>query len=84
VLGLDANAPDAKVSAAYHRLAQMYHPDKVAGLTPEYQVIADQRMKEINLAYESLKQRPVEMPPCFVFRGAGAPWCILTGAGKGG
>jgi hypothetical protein len=58
VLGLDANASAADISAAYHRLAQMYHPDKVSGLAPEFHVLADQRMKEINLAYEALKQRP--------------------------
>jgi hypothetical protein len=58
MLGLDAKASAADISGAYRRLAQMYHPDKVSGLAPEFQVIAEQRMKEINLAYESLKQRP--------------------------
>ena len=37
--------------------AQMYHPDKVAGLAPEFQGIPDRRMKEINAAYEVLKGR---------------------------
>jgi DnaJ-domain-containing protein 1 len=35
----------------------MYHPDKVAGLAPEFQALADRRMKEINAAYEAVKQR---------------------------
>jgi curved DNA-binding protein CbpA len=35
----------------------MYHPDKVAGLAPEFQVLAEKRMKEINAAYELLKER---------------------------
>jgi hypothetical protein len=58
VLGLNSDASAAEISAAYRRLAQMYHPDKVAGLAPEFQTLADQRMKEINAAYEGLKHRP--------------------------
>jgi hypothetical protein len=58
VLGVGENATDMEVSAAYHRLAQMYHPDKVSGLAPEFQALADRRMKEINAAYEALKPRP--------------------------
>jgi DnaJ-class molecular chaperone len=55
VLGLNANASPGEISAAYRHLAQMYHPDKVAGLAPEFQILADKRMKEINAAYEALK-----------------------------
>jgi hypothetical protein len=55
VLGVSDTASSDEISAAYRRLAQMYHPDKVAGLAPEFQMLADQRMKEINIAYESLK-----------------------------
>jgi hypothetical protein len=35
VLGLEDSASDTEISAAYHLLARMYHPDKVAGLAPE-------------------------------------------------
>jgi hypothetical protein len=56
VLGVGDSASDEELSAAYHRLAQMYHPDKVAGLASEFQVLAEQRMKEINAAYETLKR----------------------------
>jgi DnaJ-class molecular chaperone len=44
-----------ELSAAYRNLAQMYHPDKVAGLAPEFQELADRRMKEINAAYALLR-----------------------------
>jgi len=57
MLGLSATASPAEISAAYRHLAQMYHPDKVAGLAPEFQALADKRMKEINGAYELLKGR---------------------------
>jgi hypothetical protein len=57
MLGLNPSASPDEISAAYHRLAQMYHPDKVVGLAPEFQTLADQRMKEINAAYESVRRR---------------------------
>jgi hypothetical protein len=57
MLGLNASASPVEISAAYHHLALMYHPDKVAGLAPEFQTLADKRMKEINAAYELLKRR---------------------------
>jgi hypothetical protein len=57
MLGLNVDASVSEISAAYRRLAQMYHPDKVAALAPEFQALADMRMKEINAAYELLKER---------------------------
>jgi DnaJ-domain-containing protein 1 len=36
-------------------LAQMYHPDKVAGLGHEFQELADKKMRELNAAYETLR-----------------------------
>ena len=42
------------IHAAYRSLISRYHPDKVAGLGPELQAIADARTKEINHAYDRL------------------------------
>jgi hypothetical protein len=57
VLGVSEGATEAEISAAYHRSAQMYHPDKVAGLAPEFQSVADAKMREINAAYRVLRRR---------------------------
>ena len=57
MLQVAINATDEEIMAAYLRLAQMYHPDKVEGLAPEYKVIAITRMKELNDAYARLKSR---------------------------
>jgi DnaJ-like protein len=57
VLGVSEHATPEEVSVAYRRLARLYHPDKVAGLAPEFQALAEKRMKEINAAYAVLKQR---------------------------
>lgn len=54
VLGLRDGASAEEVAAAYHQMAQMYHPDKVATLAPEFRDLAEARMKEINAAYRSL------------------------------
>ncbi|MBV9504798.1 MAG: DUF4236 domain-containing protein [Acidobacteriia bacterium] len=56
-LGVSSGASPDEVAAAYRRLAQMYHPDKVAGLAPEFQIIAETRMKELNAAYEVLRRK---------------------------
>jgi hypothetical protein len=55
VLGVAPGATAEEIGKAYHRLAQQYHPDKVADLAPEFQRLADQRMKEINQANDVLK-----------------------------
>ena len=55
VFGLDANASSAQIRETYIQLAQLYHPDKVAGLGPELQEVAERKMKEINIAYDVLR-----------------------------
>jgi len=58
VLNIPRNATQDEINAAYRKLAQMYHPDKVAGLAPEYYEIAETKMKDINAAYEQVRQKP--------------------------
>ena len=38
-------------------MAQLHHPDKVAQMATEIREIAEARMKEINAAYASLKDK---------------------------
>jgi DnaJ-class molecular chaperone len=54
ILNVDESTSREEVVAAYHALAQLYHPDKTVNLAPEIQVLAEHRMKEINLAYREL------------------------------
>ena len=54
VLNVPRNATQDEISASYKKLAQMYHPDKVAGLAPEYYEIAETKMKDINAAYAQI------------------------------
>ena len=59
VLGLTSSITLEEVGVAYRHVAQMYHPDKVAGLGPGLQKLAEDRMKEINAAHSTLK-KPLE------------------------
>lgn len=55
VLHISPGASADEIAAAYRKIAQLYHPDKVAGLGAELRELAEQKMKEINAAYESLR-----------------------------
>jgi DnaJ-domain-containing protein 1 len=57
ILQVSPDASDKEITDAYHHMAQLYHPDKVAGLGPELQEVAQRKMKEINAAYEQLSRR---------------------------
>ena len=50
VLGVTPEADDGDIKGAFHGLAKTFHPDLNAG-----SALAERRFKEINLAYETLK-----------------------------
>jgi len=56
-LGVAKGAGIEEISAAYRKLAQIHHPDKVANLEPEVREYSEQRMKEINAAYAEFKRQ---------------------------
>ncbi len=56
-LGVAKGAGAEEISAAYRKLAQIHHPDKVANLEPEVREYSEQRMKEINAAYAEFKRQ---------------------------
>lgn len=56
VLGVSTSASAEEITHAYHRLARRNHPDRVAEMDPQFRVLAEQRMKEINEAYAKLKR----------------------------
>lgn len=57
VLGLQSTATDEEVKKAYRRYAMKYHPDKVANMSEEVRKNAEAQFREINAAYEAIKQR---------------------------
>lgn len=56
ILGVEIGSSPEQIVAAYRQMAKMYHPDRVANLAPEFIELAEERMKEINVAYEVLKR----------------------------
>jgi hypothetical protein len=60
-LGVSVGASQAEVVAAYRQMAMMYHPDRLSGLAPEFVELAEERMKEINAAYEELKRHAAQV-----------------------
>ncbi|MCG2747512.1 MAG: DnaJ domain-containing protein [Desulfobulbaceae bacterium] len=57
VLGLQADATFEEIKKAYRKLSMKYHPDKVAHLGEEFRGVAEEKMKEINAAYQYLKKK---------------------------
>lgn len=57
-LGLKKSAGDADVKKAYRKLVSQYHPDKLVsrGLPEEMMDIAKTRVRDINTAYDQIKQ----------------------------
>ena len=57
VLGVDENASLSEIKKAYRKLVKEYHPDKIAAesMPEEYAQFANQKIIEINEAYEYLK-----------------------------
>ena len=56
-LGLDKSADMTAVKKAYRTLSMQYHPDKVGHLGEEFQRVAEEKMKEINSAYDYFKKK---------------------------
>ena len=53
ILGVNVNSPDEVIKAAYKALAKKYHPDIYQG----DKFFAEQKMKEINEAYDILSDK---------------------------
>lgn len=57
-LGLKPSASDQEVKKTYRKLVSQYHPDKLIarGLPEEMMEVAKKRVREINTAYDRIKQ----------------------------
>lgn len=55
VLGIKPGASPEEIKKAYKDAVKKFHPDKVHHLGDEFRKIAEERVKEINRAYEALK-----------------------------
>jgi DnaJ like chaperone protein len=56
-LGLEPGADKEEIKKAYRKLSMQYHPDKVRHLGEEFRAVAENKMKEINAAYDFFKRQ---------------------------
>lgn len=57
ILGIDSSATDDEIKKAYREMAKKYHPDKVAYLGEDVRKSAEQKLQEVNEAYEKIKKQ---------------------------
>lgn len=57
-LGVKRTDPDEEIKKHYRKLVHTYHPDKIAskGLPDEFNQLAHEKFREIQLAYEEIKK----------------------------
>lgn len=55
LLGLERDATDDEMRAAYRRLARIYHPDRYANTTDDVRSEAQRRMAELNSAFQAIR-----------------------------
>ena len=56
VLGVSQSASDDEIKKAYRELVKKYHPDKYTD--PDMKQLANEKLKEINEAYDQLTKNP--------------------------
>jgi DnaJ like chaperone protein len=44
-----------EIKKAYYKLCKEFHPDMVSHLGDEFKAVAEEKMKDINMAYQILK-----------------------------
>jgi DnaJ like chaperone protein len=57
VLGISENSAVADIKKAYKQLCKKYHPDKVHHLGGEFKQFAEEKIKEINVAYDNIMKK---------------------------
>ena len=57
VLGVPSGTEFPEIKKAYRKLSMQYHPDKVAHLGDEFKGVAEEKMKEINAAYDYFRKK---------------------------
>ena len=57
VLGVDKSADADTIKKSFRKLAKKYHPDKVAYLGEDVRKSAEQKLQEVNEAYEKIRKQ---------------------------
>jgi hypothetical protein len=57
ILGIDVGASLSEAREAYHRLVELFHPDRLQGLRGDVQAEAEKRLREATSAIKSIQGR---------------------------
>ena len=55
-LGVASSASDEEIERSWRQLMGKYHPDRVAGAADEIRALAEIRAREINAAYDRIRE----------------------------
>lgn len=56
ILGVDESATEEEIRQAYRELSKKNHPDLVSHMSKDFQVMAEEKLKKINWAYNEIKR----------------------------
>lgn len=56
ILEIDKNASDTEVKKAYRKMVKKYHPDKLRNLGPEHIKGAEEKFRQVQMAYEKIQK----------------------------
>ena len=56
ILEINQKSNDSELKRGFRKMANKYHPDKVAHLGPEMQALAEEKFKAVNDAYQKIKK----------------------------
>jgi DnaJ like chaperone protein len=56
ILGIEKSATDIEVKKAYRKMAKKYHPDKLQHLGEQYKKGAEEKFKEVQIAYDNIQK----------------------------
>ena len=57
VLNISPFSNDSEVETAYKKLVVQFHPDKTLNMEPDLRKLSEDKMKEINAAYDDIKKQ---------------------------
>ncbi|MDA0935544.1 MAG: TerB family tellurite resistance protein [Bacteroidetes bacterium] len=57
ILEVDANASEEQIKTAYRKMVKKYHPDKLRGQDPAMIKGAEEKFREVQIAYETLMRK---------------------------
>ena len=56
VLGVSKDSTDIEIKKAYRKMANKYHPDKIAHLGDDFKEISQEKFKSVSEAYRKIKK----------------------------